>query len=105
MLQEAFQRLGRWLGSRAGTDCNRRTTGPRFIRTYLICILVQLETGGLSNGLILQLASPHPCRNCVQGCRVPAGRALHPTIASSNITLLLPGLIRTHSQFTVFRMG
>lgn len=96
MPKEAFRRLGRWLGSWADTACNRRATGPGFIRTYLICILVQLRTGSLSSGLVLQLASPHPCRNCTQGCMEPAGRALRPTIASPNATLLLPGLIRTY---------
>lgn len=43
----------------------RQAHDPRFIKTCLICILVQLKTDSLSNSLILQL--PHP---------IPAGIAL-----------------------------
>lgn len=44
MLEEAFQRLGGWLGSRAGTACNRRMTGPGFYKD-----LPYLHPGAVKN--------------------------------------------------------
>lgn len=90
MLKKVFWRLGRWLGSWAGIACNKHRTSPRLIRNYLICILVQLETAYSSNGLDPFLQELH------SGMYGLSQDTLHPTIISSNTTLLFPCLIRTY---------
>lgn len=71
-----FRRLGGCSGSRAATACNGRVTGPGFTGTYLICILLQLKPGGLSNGLIPQPASGIALRDA--WCR-PGGLCTPPS--------------------------